>query len=162
MISGLKGIFNADIPLKNIEAIFQLTPLIIATSFVVRNSDNRNFKIEYIISHLIMNNLTKLKIDGVAFLSKKFKSDSQAHPLGVILAFPIFDEKRIQSNIEFNDPINFAEFKMIPSSEAKYFLQTYWNSQRYDRQLDLGNSTLKYRELPFYNFDNYVKGDRFY
>lgn len=164
-ISNLKDIFNENIPIESIEAIFELAPLIIATSFVVQNSDNRNFKIEYTISHLIMNNLTKLKIDGVAFLSKKFKSELFTYPLGVILAFPIFDEKRIQSNIEFNDPINFAEFKMIPSSETKSFSSTYWNSKPYnndDNVLNLGNSTLKYRELPFHNFDNYVKGERLY
>jgi hypothetical protein len=56
--------------IKNIYECIELFPLIIATSFVIKE-ENRLFKSEYIISQLVMQNVKSIGLDGVAYLSKK-------------------------------------------------------------------------------------------
>ena len=167
MLTFDKDFFDIDITKEHIYDMLELIPLVIATSFVIKGSDKREFKIEYIISHLVMNNLTKLNIDGVAYLSKRFNHDYQAKPLGVILALPILSEVTSSESVDYNAPLNFAEFKMIPHDMKESFSDTYLNA----RQLPideifpadpknfvyLGNMPFEYKNSPFKLFDNCIK-----
>lgn len=68
LINGLAA-FN-DEWLKDALSLIELFPLIIATSYKVRDN-NRSFKSEYIISQLVMQCLPLLETEGVAYISKK-------------------------------------------------------------------------------------------
>lgn len=102
--------FNKDLQISMIK----LLPIVFATSFSV-NSKDREEKYEYIIPQLVMQSLSELNIDGVAYLSKQGKDDFQ-YPQGVNLAIPVFDlsDKKeygdVCSKFVITEPKGFYEF----------------------------------------------------
>lgn len=87
---------------KLLNLMIELMPLVYATSFSIKNT-NRKFKSEYIISQLIMQCLNELKIDGIAYISKKVKNSILAFPQCINLAIPMKTNKL--SNKKINMPI---------------------------------------------------------
>lgn len=81
-------------------SMIKLLPIVFATSFTVNDMSRKGEKYEYIISHLIMQSLAHLNVDGVAYLSKQGKNDFQ-YPEGVNLAIPVYDinEQKPYGNI---------------------------------------------------------------
>lgn len=86
LINGLAA-FNDDW-LKDALSLIELFPLIIATSYKVRDN-NRSFKSEYIISQLVMQCLPLLDTEGVAYISKRVDDDSFNTPICVNVAVPM-------------------------------------------------------------------------
>lgn len=80
--------FSPEHDLQN--EMMKIFPLVIATSFTIRDNSKSREKVEYIISHLIMEVLKSCNVDGVAYLSKRVEADIQ-YPCAVNLAFPVYD-----------------------------------------------------------------------
>lgn len=75
--------FPTDYELQ--EQMIEILPFVIATSFLVETKGKD--RIEYKLSRMIMETLSSVGIDGVAYLSSRGKNDFQ-YPQGVNLAFP--------------------------------------------------------------------------
>ena len=111
--------------MKLVSTLLKIWVVACATSFRVKNPKGA-FHSEYIVSHLIMQCLRELEIDGVAYLSKRIEPNEEeyAWPVMVNIAIPVFsgvtDKKfaPICSKIKITDPINFQEFQGI----GKYYL----------------------------------------
>lgn len=114
-------------------SMLKLLPIVFATSFSV-TSKNREEKYEYIIPQLVMQSLSKLNIDGVAYLSKKGKDDFQ-YPQGVNLAIPVFDISdakeygEVCDKFVITEPKGFYEFveNATQKKERSYLNKTFYN-----------------------------------
>ena len=89
-------------------AMIRVFPLVIATMFSIKTSDderakkyNETIKYEYLLSQVLMNVLQKEGIDGVAYLSRQGNDDFQ-YPQMVCLAIPVTN---INSEDEYGDLI---------------------------------------------------------
>ena len=121
----------------------KMWPLVCATSFRVKNSRG-NFRSEYIISHLIMLCLPLLKIDGIAYTSKRIKTNDRIHalPLFVNIAIPMISSSvkntlgDLCSAFEITAPVNFQEIlslNLVRSAETQnncFFAKAFPEAQR--------------------------------
>lgn len=145
--------------------MLKIWPLVCATSFRV-NDESRKFKSEYIVSQLIMMNLKKLGIDGVAYLSKQVKDDFQ-YPFTVNLALPVCDINNskygdICNNFELTLPSNFSKYTKIMNSHIdknSYINECYQNG--FHSQVYFDNERIKYSDIVFSEFDNYLVSSDF-
>lgn len=104
LINGVWQKYEQNIVLQKLQnSMIKLLPLVLATSFIVTDDTRTGEKYEYIIPHLLMQALSKLNIDGVAYLSKRGKDDFQ-YPQGVNLAIPVLD---INSEKQYSDICNY-------------------------------------------------------
>ena len=101
--------------LSELKTLFQLFLLSIATSFKVKQK-NRDFKSEYIISHLITLSCIKFKLDGIAYYSKQLNNDCWASEIGINVALfaryePGIDLSELCSNLKVTTSCNYFAFK---------------------------------------------------
>lgn len=114
--------------------MLKLFPLVISTSFIVLENEKNRTKYEYIIPQLIMQSLSDLNIDGVAYLSKRGENDFQ-YPHGVNLAIPINDinEKKqygdICNQFLITDPQCFINIsnENVKTTSLSYIHKTFSN-----------------------------------
>lgn len=117
--------FNKELQIS----MLKLLPIVFATSFSV-DSESRQEKYEYIISQLIMQSLSELNIDGVAYLSKQGDNDFQ-YPQGVNLAIPALDisyEKEygeVCSKFIITEPKGFKEYLQSQSQSKSYINKAF-------------------------------------
>ncbi|NFS28133.1 hypothetical protein FDF12_06670 [Clostridium botulinum] len=143
----------------------ELWPLIVATSFNIKEK-NRNFKSEYIISHLIMQCLNDFNLDGIAYISNKISNFLVGYPYCVNLVLPMkqtdFDDVRnIYSNemekLTLTNPIRLSEYRMLENCETKN--KSYLN-QIFDSKdnvsIDFAGNIIKYNKCIFSQFDDYL------
>lgn len=101
----IDGVYQKQLEARNSMArylqneMIRIFPLVIASSFSVKDDRPNRVKNEYIIPHLIMNSLHKCGFDGVAYLSKRVEVDIQ-YPCAVNVALPAYD---ICANKEYSD-----------------------------------------------------------
>lgn len=123
-------------------SMLKLLPIVFATSFSV-NSKDREEKYEYIIPQLVMQSLSELNIDGVAYLSKQGKDDYQ-YPQGVNLAIPVLDISNgnqygeVCSKFVITEPKGFYEFKKnsTQKNETSYLnkaFKDYFTTKEYNK-----------------------------
>lgn len=146
---------------KNFYDFLEIFPLVIATSYRVLD-DKRNFKSEYIISQLIMQAARKLKIDGVAYLSKKI-DDYFAYPQCVNLAILIpYEQKNDTKYWSRIDDVFLTEPYCIQDMDLKYhctketFINKFYSDMYYHNKIKMEEKEFKYSELNFAKFDNYL------
>lgn len=161
-----------DINIELLQKIIEIFPLVYATSFSINNKD-RSFKSEYIISQLIMQCLSELNIDGVAYVSKKVNDSYIAFPQCINLAIPakankkfIFENKSdyygdICRDIELTDPVNLSEFTKMGGNNTFTFYDTYINIlYNLDgtcwSKVNLGGQYIDYKWTEFSKFDRYI------
>lgn len=162
LISGIydKGMDNYKSIRKRLQIdMLRLWPLVCATSFNV-NDKNRSFKSEYIVSQLIMLCLKELKIDGIAYISKKCEDDSN-HVHLVNLALPVFDlfdtnkeYGKLCDYLELTRAYNFSSFiesKSVQNNKKSYVNQIYNNGK-----INCNNGIISYNNTQFSHFDNYL------
>ncbi|XMB85837.1 hypothetical protein RJG79_10570 [Mycoplasmatota bacterium WC44] len=138
-------------------------PLLISVSFKVEDSDNYNFKLDYIFPQLLMDALKDDEgIDGVAYLSCKIgeqrMEDMYTNPaiLHTNLAIParydpLIDSKyssTLINHIKLTAPITFSTFKNIKSRNQ------FPNITIVDDYAYLGTH-VKYSDTEYWDFDNY-------
>ncbi|PVE15299.1 hypothetical protein DDA98_10735 [Clostridium perfringens] len=124
-------------------SMLKLLPMVFATSFSI-NDESRKEKYEYIIPQLVMQSLSELNIDGIAYLSKRGKDDFQ-YPQGVNLAIPILDISykkqygEVCDKFVITEPRRFNEYKGNDSAEFKqrsYINETfsdYFSTKDYNK-----------------------------
>ncbi|HBG4726887.1 TPA: hypothetical protein RQA65_000918 [Clostridioides difficile] len=159
----INGIYSVgrESPVSNNKKIQQealeIWPLVCATSFSVKEK-NRAFKSEYIVSQLIMQCIKELKIDGIAYISKKINNDV-SFSRNVNLAIPIFDIENeefgeICNHFELTKPYNFSSFLNI--KDANIEKCSYLNSIENNEKVHYNNSYESYYNLKFCDFDDYL------
>lgn len=156
-IAKVKYSVNID---ELIEDLITIWPIVCATSFRVTEK-NRSFRSEYIIPQLIMLNLKKLGLDGVAFISKQVRSDTVGYPNCVNLAIPIMQSSGVFSEackeIELSEAINFGEYQRLDDDlkypAAKSYINDYF---RWNNTALLAGSMINYGQSEFGRFDNYL------
>lgn len=166
LINGHSGSLEDNDPLnpevKKLFDMIEIFPLICATSFRVKEL-NRVFKSEYIISHLLMQNLSSFEIDGVAYISKKVRNDSLSFPQAVNLALPIKNTTKsdvygdLCSNLTLTQPINFAEYIKIEnktSNRCTSLVNSF--DEGYTASVEFAGKTVRYQDLPFSKYDDYL------
>ncbi|KAI3346575.1 hypothetical protein FDB55_03925 [Clostridium botulinum] len=142
----------------------ELWPLIIATSFNIKEKD-RKFKSEYIISHLIMQCLNDLNLDGISYISNKISDLFVGYPYCVNFVLPMkqtdFDtDENIYSkeigNYTLTDPVRLSEYRMLENCkiEIKSYLNQTCNNT--NSRIDFAGKIIKYNECIFSKFDDYL------
>ena len=160
-----------------VKTLLELYPLVIATS--IRNKRPAGkFRSDYIVSHLIMLNLKKLGLDGVAYLSKRIEEGREdlAYPQFVNYAFPAFDTSAINKRygkicekIRITKPRNYEEFLSteIKASERYEKNSYYLNAFPRGCEGDITNSiiiageTIDYHDTWFCKFENCICGQKY-
>ena len=171
LINGIfnRGMDSEDSIRKKLQIkMIKLFPIVIATSFRVLEQ-GRSFKSEYIISQLIMHCLKELKIDGVAYLSKKGKDDFQ-YPHGVNLAIPVFEKCKnekfgeVCNNFSLTNPFNYESFLNLKEKdygELSYINRIYkektsYGHDNFNSKVNFNQDSVFYGSLSFSDFDNYL------
>lgn len=152
---------------KVIEAL-KLWILTYATSYKV-DGDNRSFKIEYVLSQLLMLASVECNLGGVAYFSKQVEDDRFAQGIAANLAlFAKYNgEKRfseICKTIKLSPSFNYSMFKQL-KADATYKI----NGERIKIDNRLGqmgieeiNRVIEYRSTKFYQFDKYMFAYSYY
>jgi len=183
----LQALMNGMIPRdeNNMEekkihnAMIRVFPLVIATMFSIKTSDderakkyNETIKYEYLLSQVLMNVLQKEGIDGVAYLSRQGNDDFQ-YPQMVCLAIPVTN---INSEDEYGDlikcyeitkPVLFSEFDENKHFEKKSYINEKWPThlkyelcegerENYSAKVDYEEKEVFYQDTPFSRMDNYL------
>lgn len=159
-IDGSASLIDSEEELRNLFDFLEIFPLVIATSYRVLNS-NRSFKSEYIIPQLIMQVAKKLKIEGVAYLSKRL-DDYFAYPQCVNLAILIPYEQNNNSqywskikDIYLTKPYCIQDIPRDYSCTRQTFINKYYVDNPHNK-IKLAESVFDYSKLEFSKFDNYL------
>lgn len=139
--------------------MMMIFPLIIATSYCVKQKE-RNFKSEYIVSQLVMQNLTKLKIDGIAYISKKSYSDFE-YPHNVNLAIPVtaINLENINKSFEISHPSSLEFFSMLNEDVVEIKRKSFINANfdtGFTGEISLNSCRMPYKAISFSNFDDFL------
>lgn len=180
-----QSLLNGTIPMpgdtiyyrKLHNAMIRVFPLVIATMFTIKTSDEvrkksygEKNKYEYLLSQVLMNVLQKVEIDGVAYLSRQGKDDFQ-YPQMICLAIPIND---ISEDDEYGELINF--FVMTPpvlyngfSDDSTYERRSYINEkypnyvdyswgqkENFNAKVEYNGEIVFYEDIPYSKFDDYL------
>lgn len=180
-----QSLLNGTIPMpgdtiyyrKLHNAMIRVFPLVIATMFTIKTSDEvrkksygEKNKYEYLLSQVLMNVLQKVGIDGVAYLSRQGKDDFQ-YPQMICLAIPIND---ISEDDEYGELIN--DFVMTPpvlyngfSDDRTYEKRSYINEnyskyvdcswgeeENFNAKVEYNGEIVFYEDIPYSKFDDYL------
>ncbi|MFJ8103679.1 hypothetical protein [Lysinibacillus sp. NPDC096212] len=155
----INGLSNIGISGQNIGSLIEFFPLVIATSYKVKEK-GRSFCSEYIISQLVMQCLSEFGIDGVAYISKRVEKDLNSFPFGVNLAIPMKNDSELYSKfakkIHLTKPVNYAEYKKFekrpyPRTNAAAYANL-WD----DQNMYYIGKKIKYTQLTFSQFDDFL------
>ncbi|MCU5378634.1 RES domain-containing protein [Bacillus cereus] len=163
-------------------SMIELFPLVIATSFKVMDKDkdkdkdkdtntdkgkDRVFKSEYIVSQLIMQCLTELGLEGVAYISKQIEHNDLSLQLGnenfptcVNLAIPMKNNKNdyyseLAKDIPLTEPISLELcISIIQNASINKQLVAY--SNLFDSALTHNGERINYKALKFSKIDDYL------
>lgn len=146
-------------------SLIKIFPILMATSFKITQKD-RKFKSEYIISQLIMQCLSELGIEGIAYISKQSSSDYE-YPHNVNLAIPIIgDDEKIESlnkMFEICTPCSLEWFSMIDHNDNMFSKKSYINQiyeDEYHGKIALKKDVIFYSQTLFSKFDDYLVNQR--
>ena len=152
-----------------------LYPLIIATSIRSKKHAGK-FRSDYIISHLIMLNIKKMGIDGVAYISKRIEvgNEDLAYPQYINFAFPAFEASKINKEygticekVLITKPRNYEEFLSLELNERKkhcFYKKEFKSGQSWDRstQVIISGKIVDYEKTKFCEFENSICGQEFF
>ena len=147
-----------------LEEMLEIFPLVYATSYNILEQ-NRSFKSEYIVSHLIMQCMKELGIDAVAYFSKKI-SDETAYPYAINIAIPVEkDFKKDNSywlkadRVFLSEPILYSDFiKNLNCNINVGMLSGFFN----DNYIDVLGNPVDFDTLKFSFFDKYLTKSEHY
>lgn len=141
-----------------LEEILGIWPLICATSFNILEK-NRSFKSEYIVSQLIMQCLSELKIDAIAYFSKKL-NDLTVYPHAINVAIPV--QKDFKQNNEYwlnsgktflTNPVCYNDFIEEFGYNVPTAMQPLFNIDNY---IEVLGNPVDFDTLKFSKFDQYL------
>lgn len=146
-------------------------PLIIATSFKVKENNSTPFHSEYIVSELLMSIVaTSNKWDGVAYYSKKFSDEKKFYPINVCFALLAkFCNKKYTKDIDslsWTDPVSLGEF-----SHIRWDIRGNYTSisgggasdeKHIKRPVTLISDNISYNNTILHEFDEWIKKNKPY
>lgn len=164
----INGIYDRNLDCNNIiksklqNAMLKIFPLVIATSFSVKNDEK--VKYQYLLSQALMREANKNGIDGIAYLSMKGVDEFQ-YPQGVNLAIPAIDisEKNIYSEkctgFSVSRPIMYSG--QTGKRKASYINQIYkkYDSngvESYTAKLNMDGKMEFYGDTVWGKFDDFL------
>ena len=148
-----------DFDASTVHCWLKLMMLMMATSYRIKES-NRTFKSEYIISQAIMLACKDLKLDGVAYYSKRVDDEIFAVPAVNLALFAPYKYRAKYADIcnhaKVGDPFNYATFKQLTE---KY--RSFTNDMRLDhvsRSNGIGTYSHQYdyHETVFCQFNHFL------
>ncbi len=170
VLKGDQQIFNLAVMICDFERLnefdeervhcwLKLIMLMIATSYRI-NEEGRTFKSEYIVSQCIMLACKNLKIDGVAYYSKRVDDEVFARAAVNVALFAEFrfykKYAKICESLKIDDSFNYSMYKqlLLADSSSTYTMRidgcnTINNIGTYKRQYG-------YRLTEFYKFDKFI------
>ncbi|UED78410.1 RES domain-containing protein [Lysinibacillus sp. CD3-6] len=145
----------------SLQNMMEIFPLVIATSIKVKE-EKRAFHSEYIISQLIMQSLSDLKIDGIAYISKRVNGDALNFLHCVNLAIPMKNNHHSEyssfaKEITLTEPVNFAEYKnlkVLPTNMSKRAFVN--NFKEYNGEIWYLGMARSYNEIEFSKLDDFI------
>ncbi|MDD6058854.1 MAG: RES domain-containing protein [Ruminococcus sp.] len=152
----------------------KLYPVIIATSFVVKNHIVNELKYEYLLSQSLMRTLKENGIDGIAYASKRDSNSDFAFPHNINLAIIVDDVSEendygtLKNYLSITEPVKLTQSLVDKISESNDDIkhQSYVNSNFSDpnnfnsKTHWLGDNVL-YSRLPYSIFDDYLVNQQF-
>jgi hypothetical protein len=162
----INGISNSEfskspeVALAYCKSMIEVLPLIIATSFQVREQ-NRVFRTEYIVSQLIMQCLKEINVDGVAYISKQVSDDTLGYTHAVNLAIPMKNNigkeySELAYEIKFSEPVNLAEFlklSRVPNFRESAYVNHY---EDFNGKVEMVGEMVEYTNTIFSKFDDFL------
>lgn len=142
-------------------------PIIIATSFRVKNHIDGEEKYEYLLSQSLMRVIKENGIDGIAYATKKESFNSNPFPFGINLAILVDNVSAkneygdLKDNIEITDPEKLSEKKIDGSLVKKSFCNEKFSTGYYSK-INYQHKYVPYSELIYGRFDNYLVNQKFY
>lgn len=146
-------------------------PLIIATSFKVKENNSTPFHSEYIVSELLMSIVaTSNKWDGVAYYSKKFSDEKKFYPINVCFALLAkFCNKKYTQDIDllsWTDPVSLREFSHIRWDIRGDYTSMGGggasNEKHIDMPVTLISDNISYSNTILHEFDEWIKKNKPY
>lgn len=142
-------------------------PIIIATSFRVKNHVDGEEKYEYLLSQSLMRVIKKNGIDGIAYATKKESFNSNPFPCGINLAILVDNVSaeneygNLKDNIKISNPEKFSKKKIDESQFEKSFCNKKFFTDSHS-QINYQHKHISYSELIYREFDNYLVNQKFY
>ncbi len=174
LLNGMIPRTNEDFHIKIHNAMLRVFPLVVATMYTVKTSDNERQnkykeknKAEYLLSQVLMDVLQKAGIDGIAYLSRQGKDDFQ-YPQMVNLAIPVngaSDDNDYGELIDYytmTKPRLYNDFEIKKEYKRKSYINKKYPKYRSDRQenctakVEYLDEEVFYQDTPFSKFDDYL------
>ena len=146
--------FASKREIKELEKRALVFPLLLATSYVVKNGTGRKFKSEYIISQLLMSCMAKYKVSGVAYLSKRCDDHSPVYPINLCFAF--LANKNTDKRFRVIPPVNMSIYLNLISKKFTSHICDF-PDEYLKRPIFINGEAQPYNETFFYEFDRYLK-----
>lgn len=144
--------------IDRIHTWLKLIIFMIATSYRVKEK-GRVFKSEYVISQAIMVACCELKLDGVAYYSKRVESDLLANAaINFVLFAPYRYGKEygeICEHLKISSSFNYMSYKQI-SISPQNFNYRLRSDYLFDQYISNDRHIEQYKETYFYWFDKYM------
>lgn len=167
----INGIFNRIRDKENSiredlqNSMLKFLPLVIATSFTVENKD-KNKRSEYVIAQLLMEAVSELGIDGIAYLSRQGDTDFQ-YPQGVNLVLPCTDiskEKQYSKYCKMfmiSAPVKFDDYSSKEITKKSYINCIYLEKDKNGFEKFISKATINgtnqyYGNSVYGVFDDYL------
>lgn len=158
------SICHSDEDISFLKEMLEIFPLVYATSYNILEQ-NRSFKSEYIVSHLVMQCMKELGIDAVAYFSKKISNET-AYPYAINIAIPV------EKNFERDNTYWLKANEVFLSESILYndFLEGYagninvdmLNGFGYDDYIDVLGKPVHFDTLKFSIYDKYLARSEHY
>lgn len=177
----INGIYNKSQENKSVNhslqnSMLKIFPLIIATSYTIRDNQRRKRKqkYEYLLSQLLMQIINDLEIDGIAYLSRQGKDDFQ-YPHGVNLALPAKNISKMHQYCDYcklfkiTKPVSKKEIdpKKVNLEKRSFINQNYpqydeYQIKEYMATVNYNGRNIFYGETPYSKIDDYMINQQSY
>lgn len=140
-------------------------PLIMATSFTIKNPDKEK-RYEYLLSQVLIKVLNDAGIDGVAYLSAQGESEFE-YPQFVNLAIPIKDTDennkygKLINYFEMTEPVLYNEFVKDKENKNKSYINEIYSKSDYNSHVVFKGKDIPYQETKFSSFDDYLINQKY-
>lgn len=138
----------------------KLIILMIATSYVI-DEPERIFKSEYIVSQSIMLGCKELKLDGVAYFSKRVHDEAFANAAICVALFSLYQKNQkyssICKHIKIDDSYNFSMYKQLGTEDRTPEYADY-RMQQTGETASIGtySKPFSYTNTEFCSFDKFL------
>lgn len=174
LINGLTEYYCENPEKKFLQnTLIKIMPLVISTSFTIKNEDKNRKKYEYLLSQSIIRVIKKLKIDGVAYLSKRAENDSKLI-YEANLAIPMIENKENKEYNNLYDCISCTKPVLVTEKifnyegkERSYVNECYSDHESNEildsnRQINCDGEIKFYKDTYYSNIDDYLVNQEFY